>query len=127
MAHGIPHRVVHDNEENRQALQGSSMVDGGWITEEIGAIADDGNDRPLGSRELGAKGGTCSPAQTRGGARTEVAVGVFESAMRQPERILVDNDRTWVLCLMQAMADPGRMDGASRGGERTGLLPLLGQ
>ena len=54
MAHGVPHRIVHDDEENRQVVQGSSMVDGGWITEEIGAIADDGNDRSLRSRKLGA-------------------------------------------------------------------------
>ena len=57
VAHGVPHRIVHDDEENRQVVQGSGMVDGGWITEEIGAIADDGNDRSLGSRELGAKRG----------------------------------------------------------------------
>ena len=51
MAHGVPHRIVHDDEENRQVVQGSGMVDGGWFTEEIGAITDDGNDRSLRSRE----------------------------------------------------------------------------
>jgi hypothetical protein len=40
------------------------MVDGGWITEEIGAIADDGNDLSLGGRELGAKRGARPPTQT---------------------------------------------------------------
>src|SRR6476661_7944851 len=123
MAHCVPHRIVHDDEENRQVVQGGSMVDGGWITEEIGAITDDGNDRSLGSRELGAERGARPPTQTRGGARTEVAVGVFEPAMRQAERVLVDDDRTWILCLMEAVADPGRMDGAPRGDEFTGLLP----
>src|SRR5262245_22585803 len=44
--------------------------------------------------------------------------------MRQAERVLVDNDRTWVLCLMEAMADPGRMDGGARGDEFTRFLPL---
>ena len=114
MAHGIPHRIVHDDEENRQLVQGSSMVDGDWVAEEIGAIADDGDDRSLGSRELGAKRGARAPAQARGGARAEVAVGVLESAMSQAERILVDDDRSWILCLMQAVADPGRMDWAAR-------------
>jgi hypothetical protein len=64
MAHRVPHRIVHDDEENRQVVQGSSMVDGGWIAEEIGAIAEDGNDRSLGGRELGPKCGARPPTQT---------------------------------------------------------------
>src|SRR5262245_31983641 len=68
MAHGVPHGVVHDDEEDRQVVQGSSMVDGGWITEEIGAVAEDGNDRSLGSCEFGTKRRARPPTQTRGGA-----------------------------------------------------------
>src|SRR5204863_10187508 len=111
VAHRVPHRIVHDDEENRKVVQGGGMVDGRWIAEEIGAISDDRDDRSIGSSELGAKCGARSPPQARGGAGTEVAVGMFESAMRQTERVLVDNDGMRILSLMEAMADPGRMDG----------------
>src|SRR5262245_38675906 len=127
MAHSVPHRVVHDDEENRQLVQRGSMVDGGWITEEIGAVADHRDHRSLGGRELGPKCGTRPPTQTRGGARTEVAVGVVESAMRQAERVLVDNDRMRVFCLMEAVADPRRMDRAARRYEFACLLPIRRQ
>ena len=40
------------------------MMDGGRIAEHVGAVADDGHDRAVRTRKLGAKRGAGTPAKT---------------------------------------------------------------
>src|SRR5215510_6413851 len=63
-----PHRIVHDDEENGEIVQGRGMVYGSGIAEHVGAVADDCHDRTVGACELGSKRCAGPPAET--GRRT---------------------------------------------------------
>jgi hypothetical protein len=58
-----PHRVVHDDKQDRQIVQGRGMMYRGRVAEHIRAVADDGHDRAVRARKLGAK--RCAGAPTK--------------------------------------------------------------
>ena len=73
-------------------MQRRGVVDRRGVAEQVGAVADDRHDRPVGGGKFCTQRCARSPAQPRGGTGTIVAIGIFKCAMLKAQRVLIDND-----------------------------------
>jgi hypothetical protein len=79
--HRPPHRIVHDHEQHRQVMRRGGVVERHRIAEQMRAVAQCGDDQPVGRRELRAERRPAAPAEPRGRARPEIAAREILSAM----------------------------------------------
>jgi hypothetical protein len=91
--HRPPHRIVHDYEQHRQAVHLRGMMHCYRVAEQMRAVTQDREDRPVGRSELGPKCGTAAPTEPRGRAHPEIAACQVGPAMFLQQRVLVDEDR----------------------------------
>src|SRR5258705_356309 len=118
-----PHPIVHDDEEDRQLVQGRGVVDGGGIAEHVGAVAEDGHHRALPTCKLGAERRAGAPTQTRRGTRSEIEIGKLEGALLEEQRVLVDDDAVRILGAIDAVAHPRGIERGLAGGGIERSLP----
>ena len=93
------------------------------VAEQVGAVAEDRDDQPVGRGELGAERRADAPAEAGGRARPEIAARQVRAAMLEHQRVFVDDDR--VLGLgppMQWLTQAGWI-GRCVAGLSRGLLP----
>src|SRR6516225_8114973 len=98
-------------------------MDGGGITEHVGAVAENRHHRALRARKLGAERGAGAPTETRGGTRSEIEIRKLEGAMLQEQRVLVDHDAVGILGAIDTVAHPGRIGRGLAGGHIARRFP----
>src|SRR5262245_65834732 len=96
------------------------MVYGSGVAEHIGAIADDGHDRTVRTRELGSERRAGSPAQAGRGARSEIEVRKLEATVLGEQRVFVDDDAARILGAVETVAHPHGIERVLAGGGTAG-------
>src|SRR5271166_4004503 len=86
------------------------MVDGNRVSEDMRAVAEDGDNQAVGGSELGAECRAATPAETRSRARAEITARPRRGAMLGHQGVLVDEDCILGLDPRDAVAGPGHVD-----------------
>src|SRR5271166_1234773 len=86
------------------------MVDGNRVSEDMRAVAEDGDNQAVGGSELGVECRAATPAETRSRARAEITARPRRGAMLGHQGVLVDEDCILGLDPRDAVAGPGHVD-----------------
>src|SRR5262249_56385127 len=111
--------------QEREVVELPREVRGGRGAEDVGAVADRGDDGLVRRAELHPERGAKSPAEATGVGRAEAGPGPGGRRVSDVERVLVDDDRARVEDLADAAGRPLEPDGPALGFRRRGPRPAL--
>ena len=111
--HGVPAGVVPDDVEHGQVHLARHPVAGLGHAEHVGAVADGGDDGAVRRRQLGSRAPHPRPSrERRQSRRRRYCAGLGELELTHVEAELADDRRVVVALLLEAVGDPGLVEGA---------------